>query len=289
MSTAAQKAAAQAKLDDAIRSDPFMASDGFAQIDLRGCPSMTPLLESEESWDDGFAPLDTRGSGAGSRDLKAFIEHETVRAQGPGEVNLGKGVIGKVVHDGKEWLCDFTYQGKLRRTKAADYDDCVMQASRFIFNHRPDIRKLDAEEEQLVTWIAQSGRPDAGPLAAEKYLSFAITNAGALGMRVLTDPKYAETVDEAVFYAWSRATDSYSLSDREFPKFLRRFARHKRLTMSVCDAAWIAYKSEVAAQERAALFEQPAERAPERGDIENLTDDEVKRTYQAVAREFARR
>ena len=84
----------------------------------------------------------------------------------------------KVLHDGKEWLCDFSYGGKLRRSKAASYDDCVMQAARFVFNHKPDIRQLTAEEEQLVTWLAQSGKTVQ---AAEKYIRFAIPRATELG------------------------------------------------------------------------------------------------------------
>ena len=280
MSTASVKAAQ--KFADAIARDAFLQDGGHEQLDTRGIPS---LQDGDSNWiDEEFAPLDTRGSGLGSRDLKAFIEQESVRAQGPGQVNLGKGVIGKVFHDGKEWLCDFTYQGKLRRTKSASYDDCVMQAARFVFNHKPDIRELTAEEEQLVTWIAQSGRPDAGTLAAEKYLSFAITNAGALGMRVLTDPKYAETVDEAVFYAWSRATDSYSLSDRDFPKFLKRFARHKRLTMSICDTALQAYQEAAKRAERAALLTPAPEPEPTAEDFDSMSDEQLEAQLHRVAR-----
>src|SRR5260221_13527417 len=150
MSTA--QAAAQRKLAEALASDPFTHGDDL-HIDWSGVPSMRPLMEQNTSWiDEEFSQLDERGSGIGSRDLKAFIEQESVRAQGPGQVNLGKDVIGKVVHDGKEWLCDFTYQGKLRRTKAAEYDECVMAAARFVFNHKPDIRELNAAEEQVGTW-----------------------------------------------------------------------------------------------------------------------------------------
>src|SRR5258708_3294837 len=278
MSTASVKAAQ--KFADAIARDTFLQDGGFEQLDTRGIPS---LQDGDSNWiDDEFAPLDTRGSGIGSRELKAFIEQESVRAQGPGQVNLGKDVIGKVVHDGKEWLCDFTYQGKLRRTKAASYDDCVMQAARFVFNHKPDIRELTAEEEQLVTWVAQSGRDDAGELAAEKYLSFAITNAGALGMRVLTDPKYAATVDEAVFYAWSRARNDYTLSDRDFPKFLKRFARHKRLTLAVCDAAWQSYLGAAKRAERAALLTPAPEPEPTAKDFDEMSDTQINAAYKRI-------
>lgn len=285
MSTASVKTAQ--KFADAIARDTFLQDGGFEQLDTRGIPS---LQDGDSNWiDEEFAPLDTRGSGIGSRELKQFIEQESVRAQGPGQVNLGKDVIGKVVHDGNEWLCDFTYQGKLRRTKAVDRDSAIMAASRFVYNHQPDIRKLTEEEQAAVTWTAQSGRPDAGALAAEKYLSFAITNAGALGMRVLTEAKYAATVDEAVFYGWSRSTDSYSLSDREFPKFLKRFARGKRLTMSICDTAFEAYQQAAKRAERAALLTPAPEPEPSAEDFDEMTDAQIDSAYKGVARQLARR
>jgi hypothetical protein len=282
----AAQAAATKKLAEALASDPFTHGDDL-HIDWSGVPSMRPLMEQDTSWiDDEFAPLDTRGSGIGSQDLKAFIEQEATRAQGPGQVNLGKDVIGKVVHDGKEWLCNFTYEGKLRRTKAASYDDCVMQAARFVFNHQDHVRQLTAEEEQLVTWTAQSGK---AVQAAERYIRFAIPRAGELGERVLTDPRFSETVDAAVFFAWSRARNDYSLSDRDFPKFLKRFARHKRMTLAICDSAYQRYLEAAKRAERTALLTTAPEPEPTAEDFDEMSDTQIDAAYRGIARELARR
>ena len=282
MSTASVKAAQ--KFADAIARDTFLQDGGHEQLDMRGIPS---LQDGDSNFiDDRFAPLDERGAGLGSKELKAFIEQEAVRAQGPGQVNLGKDVIGKVVHDGKDWLCDFTYEGKLRRTKAASYDDCVMQAARFVFNHKPDVRQLTAEEETTVTWLAQSGK---AAQAAEKYIRFAIPRASALGEKVLTDPRFSETVDEAVFFAWSRARNDYSLSDRDFPKFLHRFARHKRLTLAVCDSAYQSYLEAAKRAERAALLTPAPEPEPTADDFDAMSDTQLDAAYRGVARELSRR
>jgi len=282
MSQAAQKAAK--KLLEAIERDPFLQGGDVDRVDLRGSPSLQPI-EDATCEDERFAPLSGSGS-SDAKELRAFLEHEANRVQGPGQVNLGKNVIGKVVHNGKEYVCDFTIGGKPYRTKAAAHDDCVMQASRFVFNRRPDIRELDAEEEQLCTWLAQSGKPVE---AAEKYIALAIPRAGELGERVLTEPKFAATVDKAVFFAWSRATDAYSLSDREFPKFLMRYARHKRLTLTLCDSAFQSYQDEVKKAERDALFAAQPERQPEAADFEAMSDSQVDAQYKAVAKAVARR
>lgn len=281
MTQAAQKAAQ--RLLAVIEKDPFLQGGGYANVDLSGHPSLQGL--SEETFENPDVPLCGSGS-PDARELRAFLEQEVNRAQGPGQVNLGKNVIGKVAHDGKEWLCDFTYQGKLRRTKAAAYDDAVMQASRFVFNRRPEIRKLGEDEEQLVTWLAQSGKAVE---AAEKYIRCAIPRAGELGERVLTDPKYAETIDEAVFFAWSRSRNDYSLADKDFPRFLKRYARHKRLTLALCDAAFSAHAEELKKHERDALFAPAQEREPEAEDFEAMSDSQISEQYKAVAKEFARR
>src|SRR5437660_5179798 len=134
-----QAAAQRAKkLLEAIERDPFLQGGDVDRVDLRSSPSLQPI-EDASFEDDRFAPLSGSGS-QDAKDLRAFVEQEAHRAQGPGQVNLGKDVIGTVVHDGKQYICDFSIKGKPYRTKAVGHDDCVMQASRFVFNRRPDIR-----------------------------------------------------------------------------------------------------------------------------------------------------
>lgn len=285
---AAQKSAAQKKLDDARAHDPFWVDDGFSPIDLRGLPTMQPLVgESNSSWiDEQFAPLDERGSGAGARDLKAFIEEQVNRAQGPNQVHLGNDVIGELKQDADGWFCQYQFNGARHITRGSSADDAAVRAARYVQNWQPDTRDLSAEEEQLVTWMAQSGK---AVQAAEKYIRLAIPRAGELGEKVLTAPKFAATVDEAVFFAWSRARNDYSLADKDFPKYLKRFARHKRLTLAVCDAAFQSYQDELNKAEREAMFQPPVERMPEQSDLEQMSDDEINRSYRSVAAALARR
>src|SRR5260370_11881614 len=63
-------AQARMTLEEIRRSDPFMSED--THLDISSYPWLTPLADAPV--DDGkFAPVDTRGMGAGSSALKRFI------------------------------------------------------------------------------------------------------------------------------------------------------------------------------------------------------------------------
>ena len=283
MSTATQRAAAAKKLAKVIASDPFLKGDDV-HLDLGGFPSLQPLT-NETFEDDKFAPLSGSGS-SDARDLRTFIEQEANRAQGPDEVSLGKGVVGKITHDGQQWICDFNHQGKQMRTRDVSRDDCLMKASRYVFNHRPDVRKLDENELRTVAMMAQCGDAAA---AAEKYLKFAIPNIGELGEKVFTDPRFADVIDTAVWTAWAYSHDDYSLGDREFRRYAKDYCKNKRYTLTLLDNAWAAYKSEVQKAERDKLFAPEPEPAPRAADFEAMGDSQIDLQYKAVAKAFARR
>jgi hypothetical protein len=145
-----------------------------------------------------------------------------------------------------------------------------------------EVARLDLDEEEIqeVTWLAQSGNPVQ---AAEKYITYAIPRATELGERILRDPRFSSTIDAAVLFAWTRSRNDYSLSDRDFPKFLKRYARHKRLTLKLIDAAFDAWNNEP--------NEVEAEAAPQPDAInfEEMDDAQIEGTYKAVARASARR
>lgn len=282
MSTATLAAAAK-KLAKVIASDPFLKGSDV-NLDLSGFPSLQPLADTSFE-DEQFAPLSGSGS-QDARDLRAFIEDQATRAHGPDQVNLGQGVVGNVVHDGHEWVCDFKFQGKLLRTRKVSRDDCVMEACRHIHNYRPDIRKLSESELRSVALVAQSGDAAA---AAEKYLMYAIPSAGELGEKIFTDPRFADVIDTAVWTAWAYSHDDYSLSDREFRRFAKDRCKNKRYTVSLLDSTWEVYKAELQKTERAKLFEPRPEPEPEAGDFEAMTDAQVEAQYRSVAAAHSRR
>lgn len=272
---------AQRKYQQLVNSDPFLAGEDV-HLDLRAYPSLhQPLDEADASFeDDRFSPL-SGPHGTASRELKAFLEQETNRPQGPSQVNLGQGIIGNMGHDGQQHTCAYEFNGKEYVSKGKTRDDAAMSAARFVLNWKPDVRQLDAKELQLVTWIAQSGQPVA---AAEKYITLAIPRATELGERILSDPRYSATIDAAVLFAWTRSHNDYSLSDKDFPKFLKRYARSKRLTLALCDAAFSAWKNEEKADTKADTV------APEPDlDFEDMDDAEVENAFRAVTRASARR
>jgi hypothetical protein len=266
-----------------MASDPFLQGDDI-HLDLSGCPSLQPKPTMDSTFeDDRFAPLTGTG-GVAARDLKAFLEEQSQRAQGPNQVHLGRETVGTLSHDAQGWACTFAFQGTRHVSRGKTSDDAAMAAARFILNFQPAIRELDVEEERVCELLASSGRAVE---AAERYITRAIPRAGELGPKVLTDPAYAETCDKAVFFAWSRSRNDYSLSDRDFPKYLRRFARHKRLTLALCDSAYSAYQDELSRADQAAHSAPPQEREPDASDIEDMSDAQVDAAYKGVARELA--
>jgi hypothetical protein len=269
---------AQKRLQQIINSDPFLQGEEV-NLDLTSYPSLHQPLADESFEDDRFSPLSGSG-GVASRELRAFLEQQTNRPQGPSQVNLGKNIIGTIAHDGQQYTCAYEFNGTRYVSKGKTRDDAAMAGARFILNWKPEVRELDEKELQLVAWIAQSGNAVA---AAEKYIVLAIPAASALGERVLTDPKYAATVDAAVLYAWTRSRNDYTLSDREFPRFLKRYARNKRLTLALCDAAFASMKQ--AQSERLTTPPDPELDAP---DFEAMDDEQVESAYRGVAHQLAK-
>jgi hypothetical protein len=89
-----------------------------------------------------------------------------------------------------------------------------------------------------------------------------------------------------VFFAWSRSRNDYSLADRDFPRYLNRYARHKRLTLALCDSAYSAYQDELTRADQAAHSE-PQEREPDASDLEEMNDAQIDAAYKGVAKELA--
>src|SRR5258708_2635741 len=59
------------KLQEAIFSDPFLAGNDV-HLDLTSYPHLIPLADAKDEVEE-FAPIDTRGMGRGSADLKNFL------------------------------------------------------------------------------------------------------------------------------------------------------------------------------------------------------------------------
>jgi hypothetical protein len=277
--TATKATTAQQRYQQIVNSDPFLKGDDV-HLDLSGHPSLhRPLDEADTSFEDERFSRLSGPHGAASRELKAFLMEQANRPQAANQVNIGKGIVGTVTHDGQQFVCTYDFNGTTQETTGKTRDDAAMAAARFVLNWKPDIRELTDEEIQEVTWLAQSGSAVA---AAERYIVHAIPRATELGEQILRDPKFSSTIDAAVLFAWTRSRNDYSLSDKDFPKYLKRYARHKRLTLALLDAAFDAWKHEPS--------EVEGDPAPEPAiDFEEMDDAEVENTYKAVARASARR
>jgi hypothetical protein len=293
MAQAQNKTSAQ-RLKEAAATDPWISDD--IQIDWSGVPSMRPLPQDESFIDSRFSPLSNSADeylmrgGDKAQGLRAFVEQETSRATAPNAVNLGKGIVGKVSHDGQQYACEFAVDGKAYRTKATVYDDCVMQAARFLFNRKPDIRELTAEEKQLVIWTAQGGRALD---AAQKWVE--LSCPGATEQQLMSDPKYLRVFDEGAWYGWAYSHNEYSLSDKEFPRYLKKFARGKTLSLALIDSAFGAYKAETSAAQRSALFNPQPQPEPELNQqtivdgLEEMSDAQLNDTMKRYVRSQAGR
>jgi hypothetical protein len=284
---ALSKTAAQ-KLADAMLADPFIGPD--SQIDWSGCPSVNTIADADF---DGhsMAPL----TGVGGEDasaLRRFLEAEFSREQGGSHVQLGNVMTGPVSGELTEapdgWTCTYEFDGARYVSKGRTREDAAMAAARYVQNYMPDTRELTAEEEQTCAWLAECGKPVE---SAEQYLRYAIPRAGVLGMKVFTDQTFAAVIEEAVFFAWSRSRNDYSLADTDFPHYLARFAKHKRLTLAICDAAWTKYQADSAKAEREALFQpeaQPDSQTVAAG-LEEMSDAQIDAAMKSVTRMAAKR
>jgi hypothetical protein len=171
-----QAAQAAKKLADAMTSDPFLQGDDI-HLDLSGHPSLQPKPTIDSTFEDErFSPLTGTG-GVAARDLKAFLEEQSHRAQGPNQVHLGRDTVGTLSHDAQGWTCTYQFQGKRYVSRGKSSDDAAMAAARFILNFQPAIRELSDEEERECELLASSGRAVE---AAERYIARAIPRAGAL-------------------------------------------------------------------------------------------------------------
>ena len=108
--------ARQQKLKDILRSDPFYSSD--TQLDLSAFPTLTPLSDATFE-DDKFAPIDTRGAGSGSKELKAFLIRETAEQMPPTTVHANGHEFRVFYRDGA-WHADGEIDGARHRYSAPD-------------------------------------------------------------------------------------------------------------------------------------------------------------------------
>src|SRR5438477_1092800 len=93
--------------------------ENFGGIDLSGCPSAREMPKDQSFIDDRFAPMDSSGSGAGSKNLKEFLQQQVSEGEGSSVVHVGDSEFRVFFRDG-EWHADGEANGKRHRYSAAD-------------------------------------------------------------------------------------------------------------------------------------------------------------------------
>ncbi len=284
-------AQARMTLEEIRRSDPFMSED--THLDTSSYPWLTPLADAPV--DDGkFAPVDTRGMGAGSSALKRFInapDREAIEGlkdpellkkydeeRGSGTTVYASNVPFQVSQrDGKWRAKGTTPDGTVHRFTSDSRDGLFPKISRAVNDNT--VKELTEGERLQVVRIAQSGDPRG---AIARYLEFAIgqrrassyENAGEL----LGDPRLAAVFDECSILTWLASRPRVQDSD-DFQDFLQEYRGGRPLNHDLLDGAWENFTS---ARSRIVFAEPPRDKqraapesAPTASDLEGMTDEEI--------------
>ena len=249
----------------------------------------TMVLENRESLKQALGQI------VGSNDTEVNSILRAAGIENPNEpktFNLPGGYVGRVVRrsDGS-YLCAVQMPDGTRRrfiSKRGAEEAAMLAAKRLT---ESEIRPLTAEELRTVAWMAKE---NAG-MAAAKYVACALKMPDDLwdkrGIQpVLADPKYANLINEATFFAWSHSRHDYDKGDKQFPIFLDRFCgQGEPRTIPTIDAAFEAYKKQ---QTTATIKERFAEQEPTPEEIErglnDMDDAEMNRQFWQTAKHIAR-
>ena len=296
---------AQAKTaQEVLESDPFYSPD--TNLDLSAFPWLRPLVDTPIS-DEKFAPVDTRGMGAGSSALKKFLsnpDREAVREMKDPELlkKYDEGHAGTVVHAngipfqvierGGRWHAKGVVDGQVHRFVADSRDELFPKMTRVAYENA--VRELTADEELHVQRLAQSG--DESAAFGQYFLSRIGPKVASMEdplTELLSDPKYRGVCDEAAFFIWAVQTDAY-IPDPEFEERVARVAESKPLSGRLITSIWIEHLDAKQKKDRSALLGQlQAPDEAEVGDphaiesaLEDANDTDIGKMMTATKREY---
>lgn len=271
--------------------------DGFPHLVAR---DVTPI-------DDGLAPLDTSGMGAGSSALKQFLsnpDREAIVAMrdpellkkydeqhGAGAVVYANNIPFSISQKAGRWHAKGTTpDGQLHRFTADSRDELFPKITAAVRENT--VRALTPDEELHIQRLAQSG--DESAAFGQYFLSRIGPQVASMEdplTELLSDPKYRTVCDEAAFFVWTAQTDTY-VPDAAFEEMVFRAAKSKPLSGRLITSIWIQYLDEKQRQDRSALLSQLGEPAvpapPTTEQLNNLDDASVERLMADTKKQYVR-
>jgi hypothetical protein len=292
---ATPKTTRELNLGPALGYDP-----DFGGLCLDGFPHL--VARDDTPIDDGLAPLDTSGTGAGSSALKAFLsrpDREAIVAlrdpealrkfdeqQGDGTTVYANEIRFKIYQrDGRWHAKGKTPDGTVHRFSSDTRDSLFPKISQAVRENT--VRALTDAERLQVVRIAQSGDTQG---AIVRYLRYAIGDERGANYadhtEMLGDPALAEVFDDAAVLTWFAARPNVSDS-QEWSSFLDNYAGNRPLSHGLLDGAWTAFEKQ---QRTSALFApvRETEKPPTARQIDDLDDASVDRLMVDTKKQFAR-
>ena len=276
-----------------MKSDPFYSAD--TNLDLSAYPHLQQALADPEP-EEKFAPLDMRGTGLGSSDLKQLLRNPDREAilelrdpellrkfdeeHGDGVTVLAGGVRFQISHrDGKWKAQGTTPDGTLHRFTASTRDELFPKISRAVSEN--SVRELTPEQELQVTRLAQSG--DEATAFGQYFLARIGPKVTTMDdpFELLSDPKYRSVCDDAAYFIWAARNDNYIPSPK-FEEMLGRVAETKPLNARLITSIWIRYLDEKQEKNQQADSPEQAET------LEDLDDEAITKTYWNTLKHVAR-
>jgi len=287
-------------------TDPFNdPTDPFNNIDLSNfqlSEGLKTIDEDAPDIDDPADPFNNLQSDTpadSSKELKNAIEKlgkdpEVIQEIGrdlkdPTLANYGEekiihvnGIAGRIWYENGEWVLSLPVtENRVRkelRVNAPTAEEAVNKILEYF--QKPvvqKIRELSDKERLEVARMAATNTADAINGAIGLHFAYAVPkarNASLDQIRTLAShPFYADVVNESVFFCWSHAHPGYSLTDKEFPKWLRKFLRGKAYTINSVNHAYTVYLKEKQQASNRALFEPVVEKEPTSAEIQQDLND----------------
>ena len=289
------------KVDEILRTDPFY--DPSVNLDLSAFPHLQPL--ADETADDEFAPIDTRGMGVGSSALKRFLnapDREAVQElrdpealkrydeqYGNGSTVYASGAPFQIyLRDGK-WNARGKVKGQLHRF-TADTRDALYPKIMGAVNQNV-IKELTRSQELEVIRLCQSGRSNEG---IARYLEYRLgPERGASydsPTELTSDPALLPVLNECASFTFfhSRPDVQNSL---EFESFAEDYLAERPVTHQLLSFAWEAFQRQQKEQYRYELLapEEPVTDARTiQRSLEDASDSDIERMLNSTKREFVR-
>jgi hypothetical protein len=292
-------------LEEIRSSDPFRAGGDDIHLDLSSYPHLVPLADTSPE-DDQFAPVDTRGMGAGSSALKQFLsapDREAIEGlkdpellkkydeqHGSGTTVYASSIPFQISQRGDKWHAKGTTpDGAVHRFTADTRDGLYPKITNAV--RQKTVRQLTESEKLQTVRMAQSG-DTTGAIAY--YLRLAIGEERASRYadptEMLGDTALAEVFDECSLLTWFAGRPNVQDSE-EFSGFLGQYAGRRPLTHSLLDGCWAAFEKE----QRMSILpravrnaEQPATPHEIQTALEDASDADIENMMTSTKREFVR-